>query len=257
MATLSLPWTTLDAGVARGANDRNLHGGSPRYFAGRGPFPTTTYPGPFVNYFLMGLMMPAIGIFLFLTFFVIDAILLHEGFLRQLQEEESYWPDDTFKKFKYPIEPNRPPNESDLADYWDILLIARRTEAVGALIYYPFIVLSLLIVARLSYFDNWTWPPVLVVTLSLHFALALYAAWRLPKVAREYRDKVLGRLKRRKRQALMRAEKTPEAIDTMIEEVQSTHQGAFSNLWEQPAIRALLFPSGGLGLASLLQFLPH
>jgi hypothetical protein len=43
----------------------------------------------------------------------------------------------------------------------------------------------------------------------------------------------------------------------MIEEVQSTHQGAFSNLWEQPAIRALLFPSGGLGLASLLQFLPH
>jgi hypothetical protein len=33
-------------GVARGANDRNLHGGSPRYFAGRGPFPTTTYPGP-------------------------------------------------------------------------------------------------------------------------------------------------------------------------------------------------------------------
>jgi len=40
----------------------------------------------------------------------------------------------------------------------------------------------------------------------------------------------------------------------MIEEVQSTHQGAFSYLWEQPAIRALLFPSGGIGLATLQKF---
>jgi hypothetical protein len=55
----------------------------------------------------------------------------------------------------------------------------------------------------------------------------------------------------------MQAEKIPEAIDTMIEEVQSTHKGAFSYLWEQPAIRALLFPSGGIGLATLLQYLQH
>ena len=148
-------------------------------------------------------------------------------------------------------------NESDLADYWDILLISKRTEAVGRLIYYPFVILSLLIVARLRCFDNWTWSPVVIVVLSMHFSLALYAAWLLPKVARVYRDKVLERLKRRRRQALMLAQRTPEAIDTMIEEVQSTHQGAFSYLWEQPAIRALLLPSSGIGLATLLQFLPH
>jgi hypothetical protein len=55
----------------------------------------------------------------------------------------------------------------------------------------------------------------------------------------------------------MSAGRTPEAIDTMIEEVQSTHQGAFSYLWEQPAIRALLLPSSGIGFATLLQYLPH
>ena len=203
------------------------------------------------------LMFPTITLFLFPTFVVIDAILLHEGFLLQLEKTESCWPDGTFQKFEYPIEPKRPSNESDLADYWDILLIARRTEAVGNVIYYPFVILSLLIVARLSVFDNWTWSRALIVALSLHFFLALYAAWRLPKAATEYRDKVLGRLKRRRRQALMQAEKIPEAIDTMIEEVQSTHKGAFSYLWEQPAIRALLFPSGGIGLATLLQYLQH
>ena len=47
-----------------------------------------------------------------------------------------------------------------------------------------------------------------------------------------------------------------QAIDTVIAEVQSAHQGAFSNLW-QPAIRALLLPSSGIGLATLLQYLPH
>ena len=55
----------------------------------------------------------------------------------------------------------------------------------------------------------------------------------------------------------MREQKTPEALDTIIDEVQSTHQGAFSTLWDQPAIRALLFPSSGIGLATLLQYLPH
>ena len=96
------------------------------------------------------------------------------------------------------------------------------------------------------------------MAFSMHFSLALYAAWRLPRVAGVYRDKVLARLKRRRRQALMMLEqRTPEAIDTMIEEVQSTRQGAYSYLWEQPAIRAFLLPSGGIGLATLLQFLPH
>jgi hypothetical protein len=150
---------------------------------------------------------------LFLTFFVIDAILLHEGFLAQLEKEETWWPDATFQKFEYSTSPNRPRNESDLADYWDILLISKRTEAGGRLIYYPFIILSLLIVARLRYFYYWVWSPVLIVALSLHFSVALYAAWRLPKVATVYR--------------------------------------------EQPAIRALLLPSSGIGLATLLQYLPH
>ena len=219
-----------------------------------GDFPVTSLRGGFPFLFLM---TPTIMLFLFLTFFVIDAILLHEGFLLQLEKKETYWPDATFKKFEYPIEPQRPGNENDLADYWDILLISKRTEAVGRLIYYPFIILSLLIIARFRCFYNWAWSPVLIVALSMHFSLALYAAWRLPKVARAYRDKVLERLKRRRRQALMFAQRIPEAIDTMIEEVQSTHQGAFSYLWDQPAIRALLLPSSGIGLATLLQFLPH
>ena len=220
-----------------------------------GSFPRTAIRGNFPFPLLVGCTIFA---FLFLTFFVIDAILLHESFLIQLEKKETRWPDATFQKFQYPFGPDRPrSNESDLADYWDILLISKRTESVGSVIYYPFVILSLLIVARLRCLYNWAWSPVLIVTLLMHFSIALYAAWRLPKCARVYRDKVLARMKRRRRQALILAKKTPEAIDTMIEEVQSTHQGAFSYLWQQPAIRALLLPSSGIGLATLFQYLPH
>lgn len=219
-----------------------------------GHFPAPPIRGS--SSFFPALMFATVIVFLLLTFFVIDAILLHEGFLKQLTEKKTYWPDATFERHKYSVKP-RPDNENDLADYWDILLIAKRTEVVGNQIYYPFVILLLLIVARLKYFDNWTWTPALIVALSLHFSLALYAAWRLPVVAREYRDRVLERLKRRRRQALMAAQRIPEVSDTMIEDVQSTHQGAFSYLWDQPAIRALLLPSGGIGLATLLQYLPR
>jgi hypothetical protein len=51
--------------------------------------------------------------------------------------------------------------------------------------------------------------------------------------------------------------KAPEAIRTMIEEVESNLKGAFAYLWERPAICALLLPSGGIGIATLWQYLPH
>jgi hypothetical protein len=73
----------------------------------------------------------------------IDAVLAEEGLLKQLAEKKTYWPDTTFERLEYPTKPNRPSIESGLADYWDILLIAKRTEVVGTLIYYPFVILSL------------------------------------------------------------------------------------------------------------------
>lgn len=196
-------------------------------------------------------------LFVVLTFFVIDATMLHCGFLKQLGSAETYWPDDTFRKFGYPVDRAPEKYATELSYFWDVLFISKRTEAVGNLIYYPFIILLCFILARFPGFGNWTWTPGLVVTLLMHFSLALYAAWSVPKAAVAYRDTVVRELSLRRRKAFMIEGKTPEAIDTMIDEVQSNHKGAFSYLWEQPAIRALLLPSGGIGLVTLLQYLPH
>ena len=80
-------------------------------------------------------------LFAFLTFLVIDAIALHAGFLGQLNqlsdEERTHWPPETVAKFRYSLKPDGPLDESDLSDYWNILFIARRTEAIGNLIIIP------------------------------------------------------------------------------------------------------------------------
>jgi len=196
-------------------------------------------------------------VFLFLTFFVVDATLLHEGFLNQLRHKESYWPQATFSGFQYPGLRNQQRNESELAYYWDIVLISKRTVAVGNLIYYPFFILFLIIIARLPCFDNWSWQPAQVVAITMDFCIALYAAWRIPRAASLYRDFILGELKKKRRQALMAAARIPEVVDTIVEDVKSTHKGAFAYLWDQPAVRALLLPSTGFGLITLLQYIPH
>jgi hypothetical protein len=204
---------------------------------------------------LLSVLFWAVIAFLFLTFFVVDATMLHEKVIQQLASGETYWPDATFSRFGYVGKRNGGKFETELAYFWDIMLISKRTVAVGNLIYYPFIILFLLIVARFPSFDNWTWKPATVIALGMDFLLVLYTAWRLPKAASSYRDTVLAELKRNKRQALiLKSEGVPEVIDTMIDEVQFLHTGAFSYLWEQPAIRALLLPSSGVGLVTLLQY---
>lgn len=74
---------------------------------------------------------------LILILFVGDAVLLCTRFVRHLAECNI----DDYKKY-----PDK------------ITLIAKRTEAVGGLIFYPFITFSLMAVSRIAYFDKWNIP---------------------------------------------------------------------------------------------------
>jgi hypothetical protein len=196
---------------------------------------------------------------LLLTFFVLDAILLHEGLLRILSDFSSYWPDETFREYDYNISSTnelRIPNELDISGYWDLLLIAKRTEAINSIVYYPFVCIAIGLLSYLSLFDNTPATTPLVIAVLSHCLLASYAAYRLPRAARNYREKILAQMRLRRRQLLIKEKKAPEAADSLIDEVNNLHQGAFVSIWEQPAIRAFLLPSGGLGLWTLLQYMP-
>ena len=87
----------------------------------------------------------------FLIFFVADATVLCVLFMRGLRLHAANWPKPTLAAFHarlgVPVQ--------YLDDWIDLELVARRTRCVAALIYYPFIVLSLMILARSAFFDDW------------------------------------------------------------------------------------------------------
>ena len=46
-----------------------------------------------------------------------------------------------------------------------------------------------------------------------------------------------------------------EQIKIMMEDIRSTHEGAFAPFAQQPALRALLLPFGGYGSVQIIEYL--
>jgi hypothetical protein len=96
----------------------------------------------------------------FLTFYVVDATLVCKRFISALTERHAEWPDNTCRHFGATALDERldaAARDIELAydDWIDIQLIARRTAAVGSLVYYPVVVMLVLFFARSTLFDNW------------------------------------------------------------------------------------------------------
>jgi hypothetical protein len=205
-----------------------------------------------------------------LSFYVVDAIQLNSNFIRMFARELTRW------KERVVLAGHRTPplDERKLSPYHEILFVAQRTQVVARLIWYPLIVLSLMFVARSSFFDNWTWPASLVIIFALNAAWPIGSAVLLRRAAEQLRDDALSDLERSRIESLQlsatqlrddalsdlersriesRATDTRETLDELIAEVRGLKKGAFAPLTEQPFVRAIIVPSGGLGLLAVGQ----
>ena len=70
-------------------------------------------------------------------------------------------------------------------------VIAGRSAEVSKLIYYPFITLLLLIAARALYWDDWVWPPLLILVFVLNAAWAVSNAVVLQRSAKQAKARAL------------------------------------------------------------------
>ena len=221
----------------------------------------------------IGLLWSAGLSYVFLTFLVVDATELNWRSIRDLNRHRSDWQsagvahrtsDCCFEAHRAFLEPE------DAADYLDIEFIARRSDVVNSLVYYPFILFSLLLAARWSITDNYQWSPALLIGFGANAAWAVYCAIRLPLEAKAARRKSLKRLRRklfvrRIKENTANAESKPPlsvkssvtALEQVITQIENMNRGAFVGIWEQPVLRAVLLPSGGAGVWALLQLLPH
>jgi hypothetical protein len=145
-----------------------------------------------------------------------------------------------------------PLSEEELSAYHEIFFVAQRTAVVARLIWYPLLVLTLIVVARSSFFDNWTWPASHVLVYTITASWALGSAILLRRAAEQLRETALNDL-RRFRLRGQQIEAKRHSFDELIAEIRTLKQGAFAPLTEQPFIRAIILPSGGLGLLAVGQ----
>lgn len=154
------------------------------------------------------------------------------------------------------LEPRRGLEETCVSHWLDIQVIAKWTAVVHPVIYYPFIVLSIMILARSLLFDNWYTPPPLLVVLCISALYAVACAFMLRQVAERARGSALERFT----QLLIRVRGDPDLemlsgkIEIMIEEIKSLREGAFARFTEQPVVRALLLPIGSGGALALVHY---
>ena len=199
------------------------------------------------NFDAVAFCLAGVGLLL-LSFYVVDAIQLNCNFIRMFGREVTEWGRSVVDRSHR----SPPLSEEELSAYHEIFFVARRTKVVAPLIWYPLLVLTLLVVARSSVFDNWTWPPSLVLITGITAAWALGSAMLLRRAAENLRETALNDL-RRFRLLGQESEVKRRTFDELIDEIRDLKTGAFAPLGDQPFVRAVLLPGAGLGLLAVAQ----
>ena len=215
-----------------------------------------------------------------ITFYVADATILNRRLIHYLARGVTEWPPETYhltRRRKH-WEPNpayapqpatattpagglapRPSNLL-LCDYLDIELIAKRTATVSGLIYYPFVIISLMLLSRINLFDNWGWPAGLLMVMGGNACYAAWSAFRLRNTAEDARTAALERLGNLLIAYTVAGAGTEGDVATIretMEAIRKERRGAFAPISQHPIFGAILLPSGGLGLWALTQYLPR
>jgi hypothetical protein len=210
----------------------------------------------------------AVFAFVALLGLVVRETYLCQRFIRVLYAGPSNWPPETGR-------------ESDTStkyarDWLCIRLVARLTSGIGKLIYGPFLVILLLIVARSSIFDQWHLPLGLLSIFVMSLVFAATAAFQMRSAAEHARGQALESMADERRRLLGERPTTSLAarskgslwngagsskraeiaqIDSYIDETRGLSTGAFRPFFQQPIVRAALLPLGGYGGVAVLEYL--
>ena len=142
-----------------------------------------------------------------------------------------------------------------------IQLVAERTSEIGQLIYYPFLIIIIMLLSRNSYFDNWGMPLGLAVVISINILLLFLTALKVRHEAENCRRSSISNLElallhkyspdtdgQEKDQDKDQAKHQRDRIEKLLKNVQKIREGAFLPIREQPLIRASLPLLGAIGL---------
>lgn len=175
------------------------------------------------------------------------------------------WPDKLIAKY-WPFPPGEKPQhwpfsagetpDHNVFDPWlDVRFIARATDPVQRIIFYPFIVLSLLMLSRSALFDRWGTPVFLVAIYAISISLVVIAALRMRYCAEKVRQLSIENLNMQLMELQARGkQELAKQVETMLKDVREIKSGIFAPLGQQPLIKAILTMAGSLSGIALLEY---
>lgn len=169
-----------------------------------------------------------------LTALVVEAVRLSCTYLRNLEQTAIFGNADRYaKRWGVP---------DGLAQPWmKIQLAGLLTKHANRLISYPFIVATLMALARMRIFDNWSFPLGLAILFLLSFGFLLVAAWTMRLEAKALQARELAALAERARALKRDADAQPMAeIREMIDAITGFREGAYASLLQRPVFQGLL-----------------
>jgi hypothetical protein len=205
----------------------------------------------------------------FLTFFIFDATVFCLLFVNKLRRFQTEWPSATLHLFE-----DRLRLQTDHVDDWiGLEFVAKRTRCIAKLIYYPFWLIALSILAGSTLFSNYTPNPSILIAQGISFAIVLGCAiylWRaseaLRTTARENLTVAINSAKidcigidqagsAEERKDFRAKVRTVAQLETLLSKVNELKEGAFRPLSQQPLAKAALLPLGSIGVAVLTDVL--
>jgi hypothetical protein len=210
--------------------------------------------GPAASWWNSFVLLGAALAFIVLAFLTIDAARLCRRFILDLSRKSTDYPQPTLRHFAR----QRGSVAQTYLDEWiDLHLIGELTERVGRLVYYPAGLLFVLLIARNSWWDCWSWPVALIVIFVLNFGLAIASLIILQFAARRAKRAAEESLTRKLKEARAQTAPTPQANDAsqaeeLLEEIRGLRRGAFVPFWENPVVSAIFVPSGGMTVLQML-----
>jgi hypothetical protein len=215
--------------------------------------PISPVRGPVSFWFDKAVLFGSVSTFIALNFYVFDVTGLCQRFIN-IAETEPEWSQRSLGRF---TAGDGDEVKAPIKEWMLVHLIANRTEVVGKLIFYPFIVWFIMFISRINYFDNWQTPIGLAIVISMGAVYAWSCAFVLRRSAERARADVVHRLTTHL--ALVLSNKNPDQnrlkrIEFVLNEVKSIRDGAFAPFTQHPVVQALLVPFGGVGGIYLIDF---
>lgn len=221
-------------------------------------FPVIPFRGPFSHGCDVLIVLSASLLLTYLMFWVVDETHICLRFVEKLgRREPTLWPLKAFDRIPKlrPVLGTDRIRDNAASSYLDVCFIGQLTGEAVPLIILPFVVLTLMIIARWNFFANWRWDPLVLMIFGFDAAICVCCAVKLRNAAVDAKERAVGQMA--VAAAMARADgRTPraEALEALKALMEKNMEGAYKPWHQQPFVSAMLLPFGGSGGLGLIEY---